>query len=972
MRKKMESKIPTLPQDPEHTALRKRRLWVRLILAGILLFGLILRILYLREIADSPDFSLPQLDAGFHDYWARGLATGDWTVPEYFSDPEIRVRPYMRPPGYPFFLALVYTLFGCNYLAPRIIQMGLGLVNCLLAYFLGKILFRRGVGLIFAALMSVYWAFIYFEGELVAPVLLITLALTLMHIFRLWCEKFTFWRATTGGAFLGLFALVRPNILLFAPAVLGWSWWVARRRNSSSRVGRAWLGFLLGLIMMIAPATVRNYLVAHDFVLITSPNAGLNLYIGNNEEANGIYSGIPALEEIAGQDRWSNFDYPKIIRGVGALQGREMKHSEVSAYFTKKAIDFIRSHPARFLRLLAIKTALFWGPEEVSNNKEIHFEKLHSPTLRHIPGFPAALSLAIVGLIPLFSGWKRQRKQSGALPVTTQRQFEISVLILLFVAIYFISFLPFFVAERFRVPIIPFLFLFGSYGLYRIGQLAASHDINGFVRWVVISIALYIMASIPLVPYKPNPAEWHFSRGIVYSYADQLEAAIEEFRETIKLDPDFEKPHITLGLALAKQGKMAEAIHHYSEALRIKPSSVKAHNNLGAALAARGAINEAVEHYSEALRIRPDVAVYNNLGLALATEGKIADAIHYYSEALQMKPDFVEVHNNLGLALAAQGRITEAMGQYSEALRIKPDYAKAHNNLGLALAKQGKTAEAIRHFSEALQSEPNYAKAHNNLGLALAKQGRTTEAIQHFSEALRIEPDYVNAHNNVGFALAGQGRIDEAISHYSEALRIEPDSVEAHNNLAAILARKGKIEAAIFHLQEALRLRPGQTDTLNNLNKLLAAREKVDEAVMKIQNALKDKPEDPVLHYRLGNLYEKKGEWDKAIDHYQKALAIQPTLSQALNSLAIIYATRKEYDKALSFFKRITVVQPDNAGVYYNIACIYARQDMREKSIDWLKKAVEKGYKGWDLIKTDKDLESIRDSSYYKELVKGR
>ena len=90
-----------------------------------------------------------------------------------------------------------------------------------------------------------------------------------------------------------------------------------------------------------------------------------------------------------------------------------------------------------------------------------------------------------------------------------------------------------------------------------------------------------------------------------------------------------------------------------------------------------------------------------------------------------------------------------------------------------------------------------------------------------------------------------------------------------------------------------------------------------------------------------------------------------------LNNLGIVYSAKMEYDKALSLFKKIIELQPDSAGPYYNIACIYARQNRAEESLDWLKKAIEKGYNDWKLIKTDKDLDNIRSSEYYQELVRG-
>jgi len=63
-------------------------------------------------------------------------------------------------------------------------------------------------------------------------------------------------------------------------------------------------------------------------------------------------------------------------------------------------------------------------------------------------------------------------------------------------------------------------------------------------------------------------------------------------------------------------------------------------------------------------------------------------------------------------------------------------------------------------------------------------------------------------------------------------------------------------------------------------------------------------------------------------------------------------------------------LQPNDAIAHYNISCMYSRKNNIEESISWLKKAIKKGYNNWDLIKTDKDLENIRGSSYYKELVK--
>ncbi len=682
----------TVQQEiPKQGTIASKRLRTALILAGIILVGLVLRVSYLREIVKGPAFSHPQIDAGYHDYWAHALATGNWEISQGFietGDPEIQTSPYFRPPGYPYFLAAVYYFSGGSYLAARIVQMTLGLINCLLAYFLGKRIFGSATGLIAAVFMAAYWGFIYFEGELLAPVLLITLGLSLMHVLLLWCDRLTFWRGILGGIVLGLFALVRANILLFAPVVLCWSLWMPRKKKQGKQLVVTWLGFIVGAAVMIAPATIRNYIVADDFVLITS-NAGVNLYIGNNEDSTGGYSNIPDLEKLGVDQAWGSFDYPKILRGVEASEERQMKYSELSSYFTGKAIDYIKGHPGRFLKLLAIKTAYFWGPAEIPNNKEIHYEKSNSATLRYMPGFAIALSTAAIGFIHLLLA----KRKAAAL--VSPKQFEMSILLMLFVVTYFVSHLPFFVAGRFRVPVIPFLFLFGAYGIYCVAKMVACRNFYKSVCWVIIFIAFYISASKQLAPYKPDLSQWHFSRGICYSSAGQFDSAIGQYLQVVKLNPKFAKAYYNLGYALVKQGKFDEAAGSFRQTIQLLPNHVEAYYNLGFVLQSQGKFDEAINSYYQTLKMAPNhTRAHNNLGLLLRSKDELDEAIIHFRSALQVNPNFILAHYNLASTLVTNGQIDEAMVSYRETVRLDPNLWEPLNALAWFLATNPKTINA--------------------------------------------------------------------------------------------------------------------------------------------------------------------------------------------------------------------------------------------------------------------------------------
>jgi len=165
--------------------------------------------------------------------------------------------------------------------------------------------------------------------------------------------------------------------------------------------------------------------------------------------------------------------------------------------------------------------------------------------------------------------------------------------------------------------------------------------------------------------------------------------------------------HYNKGLSFHHLGLLGDAIREYREALRIKPDYAGAYNNLGAALHDKGLLNKAIREYKEALRIEPDFAgAHYNLGLVLAEKGLFDDAIKEYREALRIKPDLAEARNYLGIALGAKGLPDDAIREYREALRIKPDYVDAHVGLGAARDDVGAFDEFVEAFQNYIKFAP--------------------------------------------------------------------------------------------------------------------------------------------------------------------------------------------------------------------------------------------------------------------------
>ena len=263
------------------------------------------------------------------------------------------------------------------------------------------------------------------------------------------------------------------------------------------------------------------------------------------------------------------------------------------------------------------------------------------------------------------------------------------------------------------------------------------------------------------------------------------------FRHALAVTEGNYLAHKAVGDVLAADGNVDEAMSQYAEAIRLKPSYAEAHNNLANALDKKGQLDERINHYEEAIRLKPDYAeAHYNLANILRQKGRIDEAINHYEEAIRRKPDDAEARNNFGAALDAKGRSDEAIRQYEEAIRLKPGDAGPYDNLGNALDKQGRTDEAIRQYEAAIRLKPDDANSHSDLGVALVRKGKDNEAISQYREAIRLKPDYALAYNNLGAVLEGKGQIGEAISQYQEAIRLNPDYADARNNLARALGIK--------------------------------------------------------------------------------------------------------------------------------------------------------------------------------------
>jgi tetratricopeptide (TPR) repeat protein len=97
-----------------------------------------------------------------------------------------------------------------------------------------------------------------------------------------------------------------------------------------------------------------------------------------------------------------------------------------------------------------------------------------------------------------------------------------------------------------------------------------------------------------------------------------LDAAIDSYKQAIKINPNFAVSFYNIGITLEDMGDLIAAIDSYKLAIKFKPNYADSYNNMGNALAENGDLGAAIESFKQALRIKPNFAeAYYNIGNAL-------------------------------------------------------------------------------------------------------------------------------------------------------------------------------------------------------------------------------------------------------------------------------------------------------------------------------------------------------------------
>ncbi len=191
------------------------------------------------------------------------------------------------------------------------------------------------------------------------------------------------------------------------------------------------------------------------------------------------------------------------------------------------------------------------------------------------------------------------------------------------------------------------------------------------------------------IPIEKDAREF-LNRGNLFYNLNEFEEAEKEYREAIRINPNYADAHNNLGNLFCHLKQYREAEKEYKEAIKINPNYAESHYHLGNLLFYRfHCYREAEKEYKEAIKINPYIAeAHNNLGNLFCHLKQYREAEKEYKEAIKINPNYAESHYHLGNLLFYRFHCyREAEKEYKEAIKINPNHAKAHRHLRILYKK---------------------------------------------------------------------------------------------------------------------------------------------------------------------------------------------------------------------------------------------------------------------------------------------
>ena len=614
--------------------------------------AIIVRLVFLRQLFAGPFFNVPLVDEITYCNFAVNFVTTG----------VLSGGAFWQAPLYQFFLSFVYWLAAGNFfLVIRIVQAVIGAVNCVLIYLVARNYSgKKNVALLAGLIAVFYGPFLFFEYELLNPVLEIFLNLLVLLLWERSCSSKKKGLLFLCGLFIGLSAITRGSILLLLPVFI-----IMIARQFQKKLAYSYFLFISAVILLILPVTIYNYARSGDFIPI-SYNTGINFYLGNN----ACYDEAVALKP--------NMEWIRLVNEP--MQAGYIRYQDRSSYFFRKSWQWIKTNPKDFMQLEAKKLLLFLSANEVMRNTYIYAFRRYSSILCILLWKIKYFAFPFGFIFPLFLlGVLQGEKLRGAKSILYYYIGLLSLFVIMF-----------FVTARYRLPVVPVMIVFAAQGLCWFREVIKAGKKKQIIGGILVIIVGLFITNYSVTEMSPeHDPNAYYQLAKHYYSQNGLVQAEKNYQQAFFLDSDYPDAVYGLGNVAYKKKDYQKALEYYQQAIEIAPDFPHAYRSAGLSYANMGNYDKAMEIYKKAAAAKIDlIRIYQEIAELYNNNYQDYDqALVYYKKVIKLGNKEFLPHYKIGLIYLDVYGDREAAKEYLEKAKQRCSYWSYQKKIDLLLWK---------------------------------------------------------------------------------------------------------------------------------------------------------------------------------------------------------------------------------------------------------------------------------------------
>lgn len=482
------------------------------------------------------------------------------------------------------------------------------------------------------------------------------------------------------------------------------------------------------------------------------------------------------------------------------------------------------------------------------------------------------------------------------------------------------------------------------------------------------------------ISINPKSTYAYYNIGFLFEQKKQYDSAKIYYYKALSIDPNYTYAYNELGNAFTADKQFDSARIYYSKAIEMDSKFTDALYNFGVVLFDQNQYDSAKIYYYKAISIDPEYKnAYNELGNIFMNDQRYDSARKYFNKSISIDPHFTAAVYNLGLLFANQKQFDSAKIYYNKSISIDPKYKNAYNELGIIFMNDHQYDSARQYFNESIRIDPHFTVALYNMGLLFTVQNQFDSAKIYYHKAINTDPKFTDALNNIGFLFAQNKQYDSARVYFSKAINCDSKYTKAWCSIGFIFEQNKQYDSSKIYYRKAIGIDPEYKYAYNELGYIFMNEHQYDSTTYILKEIINHKIADAStirVSVALSNYYQDKKSFNKEIEitrlfyDYDSVYHIPGVDSSQrrtlLNNLAFAYVNTGAFGKSKFYYEKGGYVDY----YYYNSACLASLDKKTKAALENLEFSFQNGYKDYDHIQQDTDLDNIRNMDEFKQLLK--